>query len=193
MEPEKSLIRKLHDRWYLRRLGKWADSFKGRGFPTEHAGEQYWNYKIGCRDSLVEGPDVTDEVLRATSTAMLRAARYLIDERPPEFKDTVVAVTLFYPGYHASEICVYFNSTYFDEINPEPEVEPEGPSFSERLGFEVPEGFTEIGNVLERLPDKYYMDDDGNMPVWDSTTMGPMALRGVDEEQRWTYLEDRLW
>jgi len=189
----KALRRKLHNWWHLRRLNKWADSFKSRGFPAEHAGEQYRSYKIGCRDTLVEGTEVTDEVLRAASAAMLRAAQYLIDDRPPAFRDTVVAVTLFYPGYHASEICVYFSHAYFDYINPEPEVEPEGPDFSERLDFDLPEGFIEIGNVLERMPDEYYVDEDGNMPEYDSATMGPRAFRGVDEEQRWTYLEDRLW
>ena len=99
----------------LKALDCWANSFVGY-FPVEHAGEQYWNYKIPVLDILVSPPKTTRKIQAHCANSLITAANHLLEARPPELADAKVTALITYPDMFSSELCIFFDSNYFNSF-----------------------------------------------------------------------------
>ncbi len=133
----------------LNALDKWADSFQNY-FPSEYSGEKYWNWKIPILDRMVDRPTTTKELQQYCANALLKAASYIETSKPKELESAIVTVLLTYPDMFDSEICVFFNTDYFDSFY-EREGEEQNVkrisngSLAETISLSIPKGFEEVG------------------------------------------------
>ena len=137
----------------LRSLNKWADSFEGY-FPSEHASEKYWNWKIPVLDRLVCPPTTTDAIQKHCAQAILRAIGHIEKAKPPEHSNAIVSALITYPQMFSSEICIFFDKGYFEHFYQRSSewqslsILGEG-SLSESLDLNLPTNFQERGYLFQ--------------------------------------------
>lgn len=145
----------------LRNLDKWADSFEGY-FPSEHASERYWNWKLPVLDRLVGPPATSSEIQAHCAQAILRAATHLLEARPKEYSHAVVSALITHPQMFGSEICIFFDEDYFESFyNRNNEWQTLTPindkDIAKTLSFDVPYPFVQSGYVY-RIKDEWEGD-----------------------------------
>lgn len=158
----------------LRALDKWADSFSGY-FPTEYSRGKYWNCKLPVLDRLVGPPTTTREIQARCARAILKAAEHILAAKPDDHRGAVVTALMTYPQMFGSELCVFFDRSYyksFFERNTEwQSLTPiHHRSMSTSLGFETPKQFGERGFIHRTTDD------------WDEEVT-------TSEEEWWSFYE----
>ncbi|MEL7312776.1 MAG: DUF3916 domain-containing protein [Pseudomonadota bacterium] len=99
----------------LRALERWADTFKGE-FPLRRAEESYVGFKMPTLDRLVDPPTTKRRYQRRALQSFFKAANHMSAARPGEFADTPIEVILFWPYLWTSEITIFFDLDYREEL-----------------------------------------------------------------------------
>jgi len=97
----------------LRALEKWSNNFENH-FPIEHSDEKYWNYKIPVLDRMVNSPTTSEYIQSHCINAIFHAANQIHNAKPKSMDNAIVTALITYPDMFDSEVCVFFDSKYFN-------------------------------------------------------------------------------
>jgi hypothetical protein len=100
----------------LRALAKWPSSFEG-SFPSGLGrANGFVNYKLAVHEALVDGKSATLTQRRAAAQSLLDACAHLIAAKPPGAASFRVVATVCLPRMFPSEVCIYTDEEYFQEM-----------------------------------------------------------------------------
>ncbi len=100
----------------LRSLAKWPSSFEG-SFPAGLSpADGFANYKLPVHESLVDGKSATAAQRRAAAQSLVDACAQLIAAKPPAAANFRVVATVSLPKMFPSEVCIYSDERYFQEM-----------------------------------------------------------------------------
>lgn len=100
----------------LRTLAKWPGSFEGV-FPSSLSpADGFMNYKLPVHESLVDGKCATAAQRLAAAQSLVDACAHLIAAKPPSATKFRVVATICLPKMFPSEVCVYSDERYFQEM-----------------------------------------------------------------------------
>jgi hypothetical protein len=136
----------------LRAVDRWAESYQGF-FPVTEEGEKYWHCKLPVLDRLVAPPTTNQTIQAHCVKALLRATKYISLAKPQDCKCAIVCALITYPNMFGSEVCVFFDRTYYESFfsrNNEWQSLEEvfDKSLLQRLDATLPDGFYETGFIL---------------------------------------------
>jgi hypothetical protein len=73
----------------------------------------YWNYKIPVHIFLVQGKQTNQMIQKECAQYLINACNKLIASRPDSAIECRVTCLICLPDMFSSEICIYFDESYF--------------------------------------------------------------------------------
>jgi len=100
----------------LRALAKWSCTFEG-SFPEDLTSDDWFaNYRLPVHQGLVDGKYATIDQRRAAAQAPVDACSHLMAAKPKGAIEFRVVATISLPKMFPSEVCIYSDEAYFQEM-----------------------------------------------------------------------------
>lgn len=132
----------------LRALDLWADQFENCS--PYYNGQNYWNYKIPVVDRLVCPPTTTFEIQKRALQSLVKAVKHLSESKVSQDVGYYrAAILVTFPHMFHSEVTAFFSRDYYERFFYTQELLPVSKSPSKRFNIEIPEGFQEVGALVE--------------------------------------------
>ncbi len=132
----------------LRALDLWANQFEN--CKPYYDGQNYWNYKIPVIDRLVCPPTTNFEIQKRALQSLVKAVKHLSDSKVSQEVDYYrVAILVTFPHMFHSEVTAFFSREYYESFCYTQNLLPVSKSPSKHFNIEIPDGFQEVGTLVE--------------------------------------------